>query len=98
MSLKVIHGSRGVGKSMLLVKDMIDNNVHHVFCGNTEKMRERIHYAGGRDIAVYHYSDIDSMKDFDLQNVAYYIDDIDAFMECVHPGCKKVTMSIGGNE
>ena len=96
MSLKIIHGSRGVGKSMLLVKDMIDNNVHHVFCGNTEKMRERIYYAGGRDIAVYHYSELDAMRELDLQNVAYFVDDMRELMKYAHPACKGGAISVEG--
>ena len=98
MTFKIIYGSRGIGKTQLLVKEMIDNNVHHIFCGNPEKMRERVHYAGGRDIAVYHYSDVETMEELDAQDIAYYLDDMDAFMKHTHPGCKKATMNLEGND
>lgn len=94
--MKWIIGSRGIGKTQKLVEQMIENNVHHIFCANPERMRERIHFAGGRDIAVYHYSEMDTMKELDLQNVAYFIDDMRELMKYAHPSCKGGALSIEG--
>lgn len=91
-----IIGSRGIGKTRKLVERMIENNIHHVFCANPERMRERIHLAGGRDIAVYHYSELEAMKELDLQNVAYFIDDMRELMKYAHPACKGGAISVEG--
>ena len=94
MSMEIIVGSRGIGKTQRLIDYMIKNNIHHIFCGNPEKMRERIHLAGGKDIAIYHYSDISSMEEFDDSGVAYVIDDLRETMEYKHPRCFGTTLSI----
>ena len=83
MSLEIIMGSRGVGKTQMLVEHMIDNGFHHVFCANPEKMRERIHFAGGRDIAVYHYTDRETMNELSEANIPFAIDDLVEFYETI---------------
>lgn len=91
-----IIGSRGIGKTQKLVERMIEDNVHHIFCAHPERMRERIHLAGGRDIMVYHYSEMESMRELDLQNVAYFVDDLRELMKYTHPGCAGGALSIEG--